>query len=44
MKIKDLKKFKEDKAILIDGGGEVYEVEVDHESDFAVWLRVVADE
>ena len=44
MRIKDLKKFDDNKTILIDGGGEVYEVKVDHESDFAVWLRVVADE
>ena len=43
MKIKDLKKFKDDKDILIDGGGEVYEVEVDHESDFAVWVKVVSE-
>lgn len=44
MKIKDLKKFDDDKAIMIDGGGEVYEVKLDHVSDFAVWLKVVTDE
>lgn len=43
MKVKDLKKFDDNKAILIDGGGEVYEVELDHESKFAVWLKVVAE-
>ena len=43
MKVKDLKKFKDDKELLIDGGGEVYEVKVDHESDFAVWLKVVSE-
>ena len=43
MKIKDLKKFDDDKAILIDGGGEVYEVKLDHEYDFAVWLKVVSE-
>ena len=43
MKVKDLKKFDDNKAILIDGGGEVYEVELDHESKFVVWLKVVAE-
>ena len=43
MKIMDLKKFDDNKDLLIDGGGEVYEVKVDHESDFAVWLRVVSE-
>ena len=43
MKIKDLKKFDDNKYILIDGGGEVYEVKVDHESEFAVWLKVVTE-
>ena len=42
MKVKDLQKFDETKDILIDGGGEVYEVEVDHESDFAIWLKLVS--
>ena len=43
MKIKDLKKFDDNKAILIDGGGEFYEVELDHESDSVVWLKVVSE-
>lgn len=41
MKVKDLKKFDDEKYILIDGGGEVYEVEVDDESDCAIWLKLV---
>ncbi|WP_292800328.1 hypothetical protein [Methanobrevibacter sp.] len=44
MKVKDLKKFDEEKYVLIDAGDEVFEVKVDHESDVAVWLRVIADE
>lgn len=44
MKIKDLKKYDDSKYLLIDGGGEVYSVKVDHESDVAVWLKVVSDE
>lgn len=45
MKVKDLTKKEEDlcKEIVIDGGGEVYGVEVDHVSDFAVWLKVIAE-
>lgn len=43
MKIKELKKFDDNKAILIDGGGEVYEVKLDHESEFAIWLKVVTE-
>ena len=44
MKVKDLKKFDDEKYILIDVGAEVFEVKVDHESDVAVWLQVIYDE
>lgn len=43
MKIKDLKKFDDNKDILIDTGSEVFEVEVDHESDYIVWVKVVSE-
>lgn len=43
MKIKDLKKFDDNKSILIDAGSEVFELELDHESDFAVWVKVVSE-
>lgn len=43
MKIKDLKKFEDDKYILLDGGGEVYSFKVDHVSDVAVWLKIDED-
>ncbi len=43
MKIKDLKKFDDDKDVLIDAGSEVFELEVDHESDSIVWVKVVSE-
>lgn len=43
MKIKDLKNFDENKEVLIEADGKVFEMELDHESDVAVWLRVVSE-
>lgn len=43
MKIKDLKKFDDNKNVLIEADGKVFEVEVDHESDIAVWVKVVSE-
>ena len=44
MKLNDLKDLGDDKYILIDGGGEVFGVELDHVSDVAIWLKVVMDD
>lgn len=43
MKVKDLKDLGDEKYVLIDAGAEVFEVELDHESDAAVWLKVVVE-
>ena len=43
MKIGDFKKFDDNKELLIEADGKVFELEVDHESDIAVWLKVVGE-